>query len=171
MVQAPEKFMEEYLRHEKGGRAKSSKKTRGVNMRKVSDAEIGRLKQNLEIIWEVYHTPEIRKILSGKRRIPFLDIEDTAACLHLSYVENGIAMEYELDLGSKKELAGAKIYKQDEMIINRYIGHKTAVADLLKTTNTALQSLATALIENDCSETDLWNAIAKGTVIHVSTDD
>lgn len=168
MVKAPEKFLDEYLSHEKDLTGKTSKKSSRIQMRKVSEDELARLKQNLQTLWGIYSTPEIKEILSKKQRIRFLDIEGANARLNLSYVDKGILMEYELDMGDKKELAGARVYKQAEVNISRYFNSAAGAEGLLKTTDTALKALVDALIDEELLETDIWNAIAKGEQIHIS---
>lgn len=168
MVKAPEKFLDEYLSHEKG-LGKTSIKPSKIQMRTVSDEELARLKQNLQTVWGIYCTPEIKEILSRKHKIHFLVMESANASLNLSYVDNGILMEYELNLGSRKELAGAQIYKQAEMHLNRYFTSTTGAEELLKTTNEALLALVDVMIEREIPETDIWDAIAKGEQIHLST--
>lgn len=169
MVKAPEKFLDEYLSHEKGLENKTGTRPSRVQMRKVSDEELARLNQNLQTLWGIYCTPEIKEILSRKHKIPFLDIESANVSLKLSYVDKGISMEYEVDMGSKKELAGAHIYKQGEMNINRYFTSIKGVEELLKTNNAALQAVVDVLVEKEIPEADIWNIIAKGEQVHLST--
>lgn len=169
MVKAPEKFLNEYLSHEKGLGSKAGTKPSKVKMRKVSDEELARLKQNLQTLWGIYCTPEIKEILSRKHKIHFLTIETAKVSLDLSYVDKGILMEYEFNLGSRKELAGAQIYKQAEMHLNRYFASVTGTEELLKTTNEALQAITDVLIDKEIPETDIWNVIAKGDKIYLST--
>lgn len=169
MVKAPEKFLDEYLSHEKGMGSKAGTRPLRTQKRTVTDEEHARLKQNLQTLWGIYCTPEIKEILSRKHKIHFLDIEGTDASLKLSYVDRGISMEYELDMGSKKELAGAHIYKQGEMNINRYFATVTGIEELLETNNAALRALAGVLAEREIPETDIWNIIAQGGQIHLST--
>lgn len=170
MVKAPEKFINEYLSHEKGFVGKTGTRVSKIHMRKVSDEGIARLKQNLQTLWGIYCTPEIKEILSRKHKIQFLDIEGANISLHLSYVDKGVSMEYELNMGNKKELAGAQIYKQGEMNINRYCTHVKGIEELLKTTNVALQTVVDVLIDKEIPETDIWNVIAKGEQIHQSIE-
>lgn len=169
MVKAPEKFLDEYLSHEKGIGSKVRIRSLRTQKRSFPDEELARLKQNLQTLWGIYCTPEIKEILSRKHKIHFLNIEGTGASLKLSYVDKGISMEYELDMGSKKELAGAHIYKQGEMNINRYFTSVTGIEELLVTNNAALQTIADVLAERDIPEMDIWNTIAKGEQIHLST--
>ena len=169
MVKAPEKFLDEYLSREKGLGSKTGTKPSRVKMRKVSDEELAKLKQNLQTLWGIYCTPEIKEVLSRKHKIRFLDIESANASLNLSYVDKGILMEYELNMGTKKELAGAQIYKQAEMHLNRYFTSETGAEELVKTTNDALQALVDVMIDKEIPETDIWNVIAKGEQIHLST--
>lgn len=171
MVKAPEKFLNEYLSHEKGleTKGKTGTKLPKTKIREASDEERTRLKQNLQILWDIWHTPEIKEILSRKHKIHFLDIENTQVNINLSYVDKGISMEYELDMGTKKELAGARIYKQGETLLNRYFTSEKGVEEILKTSNTVLQAIVDVLIEKELSETDVWNTIAKGERIHLST--
>ena len=159
MVKAPEKFLDKYLSHEKGFGDKAGTKPQ-EHMRKISDEELARLKQNLQMLWGIYNTPEIKEILARKHKIRFLDIESAKASLNLSY---------EFNMGSKKELAGAQIYKQAEMNINRYFAVETGAEELLKTDNGALQSVVDVLIEKEIPETDIWNVISKGEQIHLAT--
>ncbi|MDQ1271827.1 MAG: hypothetical protein QG591_457 [Planctomycetota bacterium] len=168
MVKAPEKFLDKYLSHEKGFGDKAGTKPQ-EHMRKISDEELARLKQNLQMLWGIYNTPEIKEILARKHKIRFLDIESAKASLNLSYVDKGVFMEYEFNMGSKKELAGAQIYKQAEMNINRYFAVETGAEELLKTDNGALQSVVDVLIEKEIPETDIWNVISKGEQIHLAT--
>ncbi|NUO08986.1 MAG: hypothetical protein HUU08_09965 [Candidatus Brocadia sp.] len=168
MVKAPEKFLNEYLSHEKGFSGKKGTRGPKIQIRKVSDEEFTRFKQNLQIIWGIYCTPEIKDILSRKHKIHFLNIEGANASLNLSYVDKGIFMEYEVNTGSKKELAGAQVYKQGGMSLNRYFTSITGMEELLRTTNVALQAVVDVLIEREMPETDIWNAIAKGAQIQQS---
>ncbi len=69
MVKAPEKFLDEYLSREKG--LGSGKKSSGTPVRKVSDEEAARLKKNLQTLWDIYSTPEIKEILSREHEIRF----------------------------------------------------------------------------------------------------
>lgn len=171
MVKAPEKFLNEYLSHEKGleRKVRTGTKLPKARLREFSDEERARLKQNLQILWDIYHTPEIKEILSRKHKIDFLDIENALVNVSLSYVDKGISMEYELDMGTKKELAGARIYKQGETLLNRYFTSEKGLEELLKTSNPVLQVIVNILIEKELSETDIWNTIAKGERIHLST--
>ncbi|MCF6155126.1 MAG: hypothetical protein E3K36_07715 [Candidatus Brocadia sp.] len=169
MVKAPEKFLEEYLSHEKGLGSKTVTRPSRAQIRKVSDEELARLKQNVQTLWGIYDTPEIKEILSRKHKIYFLDIETAIVSVKLSYVDKGIFVEYELDMGSKKELAGAHIYKQAETNLNRYFSSITGVEELLKTNNAVLQAVVDVLIEKEIPETDIWNTIAKGGQIHLSS--
>ena len=167
MVKAPEKFLEAYLSHEKGLTGKVGKRPLRIQIRKVTDAELARLKQNLQTIWDIYCTREIKQILSKKHNIRFLDLETPQISLNLSYVDKGILMEYEFDMGNKKDLAGARIYKQAETFLNRYFTYEKGVEELLKTSNIVLQALVDILIDKEIPETDIWNAIAKGEQIHL----
>ena len=168
MVKAPEKFLDEYLSHEKGLTGKIVKRSLRIQVRKVSDAELARLKQNLQTIWDIYCTPEIKQILSKKHNIRFLNLESPQVSLNLSYVDKGVLMEYELDMGSKRDLAGARVYKQDMTFLNRYFTYEKGVEELLKTSNIVLQALVDALIQKEISETEIWDIIAKGEQIHLS---
>ncbi|KXK28194.1 MAG: hypothetical protein UZ01_02832 [Candidatus Brocadia sinica] len=168
MVKAPEKFLDEYLSHEKGFGNKTVAKPSRAQIRKISDEEITRLKHNVQTLWGIYGTPEIKEILSRKHKIYFLDIETAGVSLKLSYVDKGISMEYEVDMGSKKDLAGAHIYKQGETIINKYFTAITGVEELLKTNNVALQAVVNVFLEKEIPETDIWDMIAKGGQIHLS---
>ncbi len=166
MVKAPEKFLDEYLSREKG--LGSGKKSLGTPVRKVSDEEIVRLKKNLQTLWDIYGTPEIKEILSRGHEIRFFRIESDKANIRLSYVDKGISMEYEVDMGFRKELAGAQIYKQAVMNLNRYFTYETGGEDLLKSTNEAIQALVDVLIDKEIPETDIWNAISKGEQVQIS---
>ena len=169
MVRAPEKFLDEYLSHEKGLGIRSATRPSRVQMRKISDEELTRLKQNLRTLCDIYNTPEIREILSKKHTVRFLCMEEANASFTLSYVDKGISIEYELDMGNKKELAGARIFKQAETSLNKYFASERGVDELLITTNEALKLLVDVLIDKELSETDIWNAIAKSEQIHLST--
>lgn len=169
MVKAPEKFLNEYMSRQKNPGGKQNKRYLRTPLHKVSEEALARLNQNLKTLWGIYGTPEIKEILSQKHRIHFLDIESIHACLSLSYVAKGVFMEYELDMGSKKELAGARIFKQAEMSLNRYFTFEKGTEELLQTTNEALQAIVDVLIDKELSETDIWNAIAKGEKIHLSS--
>ena len=68
----------------------------------------------------------------------------------------------------KKELAGARVYKQSETMINRYCPTEKGVDLALNAANSAIKSLVDVLIEKDLLETDIWNAIAKGEQICLS---
>ncbi|TVM00247.1 MAG: hypothetical protein CV087_14870 [Candidatus Brocadia sp. WS118] len=167
MVKAPEKFLDEYLSHEKGLGGKAGKKS-SAPVRKVSDEEAARLKRNLQTLWDIYGTPEIKEILSREHEIRFFRIESDKATVRLSYVNKGIYMEYEVDMGFRKELAGAQIYKQAVMNLNRYFTYETGAEDLLKSANEALQALVDVLIDKEIPETDIWNAISKGEQVQIS---
>ena len=170
MLKAPEKFLDEYLSHEKETVNKSKPDARLLKTpkRNVSEEERSRLKQNLQTLWGIYGTPEIKEILSKKQKICFLNGESSQVCLSLCYVDKGILMEYELYLGTKKELAGARVYKQSETMINRYCPTEKGVDLALNAANSAIKSLVDVLIEKDLLETDIWNAIAKGEQICLS---
>lgn len=169
MVKAPEKFLDEYLRHQKGLASNIVTKTAREPMHSVSEEEMARLKLNLQMLWAIYNTPEIKEILSRKHRIHFLDMRGAKVSLTLSYVDHGVLMEYELDMGSKKELAGAQLYKQAEMNLQRYFTHKEGTEELLKTENPALQTVVDVFIGRELLESEVWNAIAKGEQIQLST--
>ena len=162
MVKVPEKFLDEYLKHEKTATTRSVKRTSKVQMREISNNESLRLKRNLQILWDIYKTPEIRGILSKKHQIHFLDINGANVRIGLSYVDKGILMEYESNMGAKKELAGARLYNQDKVIINRYFASGKGLEALLKTSHIALKTMADVMIENEFSEMSFWNAIKNG---------
>lgn len=166
MVKAPEKFLDEYLSREKG--LGSGKKSSGTPVRKVSDEEAARLKKNLQTLWDIYSTPEIKEILSREHEIRFFRTENDKTRVSLSYVEKGISMEYEVDMGFRKELAGAQIYKQAVMNLNRYFTYETGAGDLLKSANEALQALVDVFIDKEIPETDIWNAISKREQVQTS---
>lgn len=166
MVKAPEKFLDKYMSRGKGV---AGKKTSRVQMRKVSDEALARLKQNLQTVWGIYCTPEIKEILSKKQDVKLLTIDGINVCLNIGFTNKGILMEYELDMGDRKELAGARVYKQDRIIINRYFTPERGIEELLKTANDALHAMVDILIDRELSESDIWNAIEKGEQIHLST--
>ena len=168
MVKAPEKFLEEYLSHQRGVGGKTAPKPIREHYRDFTDAEIAKLKHNVEALWGIYNTPEIKEILSKKGAIRVLTIETATTNMTLSYADGGILMEYELDMGAKKELAGARIYKQAETLINRYFSSEKGMEELLKTTNGAIQALVDKLIDNELSETEIWDVLLKGDHIHLS---
>lgn len=168
MVKAPEKFLDEYLSHEKGPGGKAGAKSSVMPVRKVSAEELARLKKNLQTLWDIYGTPEIKEILAREQEILFLEVESEKASLNLRYVEKGISMEYEVNMGFRKELAGAQMYKQAEMNLNRYFTHATGVEDLLKSANEALHALVDVFIDKEIPETDIWNAIVKGEQVRFS---
>ncbi|MBI5308297.1 MAG: hypothetical protein HZB37_08230 [Planctomycetes bacterium] len=168
MLKAPEKFLDEYLSHEK-----ETINTRKPNAilsktprRTVSEEQRSRLRQSLQTLWGIYGTPEIKEILAKKKKIRFLNVESSQVCLSLCYVDKGISMEYELDLGIKQELAGARVYKQSETMINRYCSTEKGTDSALDAANSAIQALVDVLVEKDILETDIWNAIAKGAQFH-----
>ncbi|MCF6158223.1 MAG: hypothetical protein E3K32_06570 [wastewater metagenome] len=169
MVKAPEKFLDEYLGHEKGSADKADTKLSRAKMSRLPEEELTRLKQNLQTIWGIYQTPEIKEILSRKRKISFLALESVNVNMTISYVDSGIAAEYEIDRGSKKDLAGARLYQQAEMSLNRYITHEKGIENLLKTTNPALQVLIDNFIQKELLEEEVWYAIAKGELVRLST--
>ena len=169
MVKAPEKFLDKYLSRGKGVASKTGKKSSRVQVRKIPDEELARLKQNLQTVWGIYCTPEIKEILSKKCDVKFLTMDGINVCLNIGFMDKGILMEYELDMGGQKDLAGARVYKQDKMIMNRYFTSERGVEELLKTTNGTLQAVVDVLIERELSESDIWNAIEKGEQIHIST--
>ena len=139
-----------------------------VQVRKVSDVELARLKKNLQTVWDAYCSPEAKETVSRKKHVSFLAVQSGAVFLNLSLVDKGILMEYELDLGSKQELAGAQIYKQDTMLVNRYFTPESGAEEILKTTNVALQTLVDILVNNDLSDAGIRNAIARGEQIQLS---
>jgi len=169
MIKAPENFLDKYRRLGKGVASKTGKKSSRVQMRKVSDEELARLKQNLQTVWGIYCTPEIKEILSKKQDVKFLTIDGINVCLNIGFMDKCILMEYELDMGERKELAGAQVYKQDKIIINRYFTSERGIEELLKTTNDALHAMVDILIDRELSESDIWNAIEKGEQVHLST--
>ena len=75
-------------------------------------------------------------------------------------------MEYELGLGTKQELAGARVYKQSETMIGRACSTEKGLDGILYASNNAIQALVDVLIETELLEADIWNAIAKGAQIH-----
>ncbi len=170
MLKAPEKFLDEYLSHEKNiaSQKKPSVKPSKAQKRAVSEEQRSRLLRNLQTLWGISDAPEIKEILKKKERICFLTIESSQVCLSLCYVDTnkGILMEYELDLGAKQELAGARIYKQSEMMIGRSCSTEKGLDGILSTSKSAIQALVDVLIETELSEADIWNAIAKGIQIH-----
>ncbi|OHC05733.1 MAG: hypothetical protein A3J92_03285 [Planctomycetes bacterium RIFOXYC2_FULL_41_27] len=166
MVKAPEKFLDKYMSRGKGV---AGKKASRVQMREVSEEELARLKQNLQTVWGIYCTPEIKEILSKKQDVKLLTIDGINVCLNIDFTNKGILMEYELDMGDRKELAGARVYKQDRIIINRYFTPERGIEELLKTTNDALHAMVDILIDRELPESDIWNAIEKGEQIHLST--
>lgn len=170
MLKAPEKFLDEYLSHEKetGNKYKPDTKRLKAPGRTVSEEERLRVVQNLQMLWGIYVAPEIKEILSKKRKIRFLTIEDSQISLSLSYVDKGILMEYELYLGVKKELAGARVYKQSEIMLNRYCSTEKGSDAAINATNSAIQVLVDVLIEKELLEADVWNTIAKGEQIRLS---
>ena len=169
MIKAPENFLDKYRNRGKGVASKTGKKSSMVQMREVSDEELARLKQNLQTVWGIYCTPEIKEILSKKQDVKFLTIDGINVCLNIGFMDKGILMEYELDMGDRKELAGARIYKQDKVIINRYFTSERGIEELLKTTNDALHAMVDILIDRELPESDIWNAIEKGEQVHLST--
>ena len=166
MVKAPEKFLDKYMSRGKGV---AGKKASRVQMREVSEEELARLKQNLQTVWGIYCTPEIKEILSKKQDVKLLTIDDSNVCFNIGFTNKGILMEYELNMGDQKELAGARVYKQDKMFINRYFTPESGIEALLTTTNGALQAMVDILIDRELSESEIWNAIEKGEQIHLST--
>ncbi|OQZ01446.1 MAG: hypothetical protein B6D35_03110 [Candidatus Brocadia sp. UTAMX2] len=168
MVKAPEKFLDEYLSRKKVLGGKAGAKSSVMPVRKVSAEELARLKINIQTLWGVYGTPEIREILAKEQEIRFLKIESEKASLSLMYREKGIFMEYEVNLGYRKELAGAQMYKQADMNLNRYFTHATGTDDLLRSANEALYILADVFIDKEIPETDIWNAIANGEQVRFS---
>ncbi|MEK7804568.1 MAG: hypothetical protein AAB264_02550 [Planctomycetota bacterium] len=170
MLKAPEKFLDEYLSHEKDtvSKKKPSAKPLKTPKRAVSEEQRSRLLRNLQTLWGIFDAPEIKEILAKKERIRFLTIENSQVCLSLCYVDTnkGILMEYELDLGTKQELAGARVYKQSETMIGRACSTEKGLDGILYASNNAIQALVDVLIETELLEADIWNAIAKGAQIH-----
>lgn len=148
--------------------SKKDQRPSEVLVRKVSDAELSRLKKNLQTVWDAYCSPDTKETISRKQRVYFLAVQSGAVCLNLGLADKGIVMEYELDLGSKQELAGAQIYKQDTMLVNRYFTPESGAEEILKTTNVALQTLVDILVNNDLSDTGIRNAIVRGEQIQLS---
>src|SRR3990172_13416135 len=144
MVKAPEKFLDKYMSRGKGV---AGKKASRVQMREVSEEELARIKQNLQTVWGIYCTPEIKEILSKKQDVKLLTIDDSNVCFNIGFTNKGILMEYEIDMGDRKELAGARVYKQDRIIINRYFAPERGIEKLLKTTNDALHAMVDILID------------------------
>src|SRR3989337_1201994 len=104
MVKAPEKFLDKYMSRGKGVAGKTGKKASRVHMRKVSDEELARLKQNLQTVWGIYCTPEIKEILSKKQDVKLLTIDGSNVCFNIGFMDKGILMESEFDMGYRKEL-------------------------------------------------------------------
>src|SRR3990172_10500360 len=98
MVKAPEKFLEKGLSHGKGIAGKTGKRPTIIHMRKISDEAVARLKKNLQTVWSVYSTPEIKEILLKKRDGKFLNVEGPNVCFDIAFMDKGILMEYELDM-------------------------------------------------------------------------
>src|SRR3989304_3748408 len=130
MVKAPEKFLDKYMSRGKGVAGKTGKKSSRVQIRKISGEELARLKQNLQTVWGIYGTPEIKEILSRKQEVKVLTIDASNVRLHIGFMDKGILMEYEVDMGDQKELAGARVYKQDRIIINRYFTPGKGIEEL-----------------------------------------
>ena len=170
MLKAPEKFLDEYFSHEKdiASQKKPITKPSKAPKRAVSEEQRARLLRNLQTLWGIFDAPEIKEILSKKERIRFLAIENSQVCLSLCYADTnkGILMEYELDLGTKQELAGARVYKQSETMIGRSCSTEKGLDGILSTPNSAIQALVDVLTETELSEADIWNAIARGTQVH-----
>lgn len=169
MVKAPEKFMEKYLSHEKGLSGKKGSKPSQTRAPALFAEKMKRLKKNMQIIWGIYTTPEIKEIISKKEKIHFLVLRSVRAYLNLYYVDKGVLAEYEIDMGTQKDLAGARIYKQSETLMNRYFYTEKGVEDLLKSKNTVYQAFVDILSKNDIEENDIWDAIAKGKRIKLSS--
>ena len=112
--------------------------------------------------------PEIKEILARKQEIRFFEIENDKVRVSLKYVDKGISMGYEENMGFRKELAGAQMYKQAEMNLSRYFTYVTGMEDLLKSTNEALRFLVDVLTDKEIPETDVWNAISKGKQVQCS---
>ncbi len=170
MFKAPEKFLDEYLSHEKdvAGQNQPSAKPPKTPKRAVSEEQRARLLRNMQTLWGIFDAPEIKEILTKKESIRLLTIENSQVCLSLSYgdTNKGIFMEYELDLGTKQELAGARVYKQAETMIGRACSTEKGLDSILNTSNSAIKALVDVLMETELLEADIWNAIAKGTQIH-----
>jgi len=141
MVKAPEKFVDEYFSRERRISSKRGVKPLKVRTRKISAEETKRLKKNAILLWDIYNTPEIKEILSEKEKLHFMDMESDTVHLCLSYVEKGILAEYEQDMGSRNDLAGAHIYKLSETLINRYFYNEKGIEESSKTKNTVRQEL------------------------------
>lgn len=99
MVKAPEKFMETYLSREKELSGKKERRPSREHAAVFSPEKTNRLKRNMQIIWGIYGTPEIKEILAKKERIHFLDLKNARACLNLYYVNRGVLAEYEVEYG------------------------------------------------------------------------
>ncbi|MGQ3685214.1 MAG: hypothetical protein ACUBOA_09470 [Candidatus Loosdrechtia sp.] len=167
MVKAPENFLDNYLRHEKRAGIKTEEKPAGRKTHSFSEEEHTRLNQNLQLLWSIYQTREIKEILPRKHKIRILGCEGAGIYFSLSYEENGIIVDYEIDMGCKKELAGARLYQQGEIHLNRYITHAKGMENLLQTKNSALLAVMDTLIQRDLSEMEIWDAIAKGESIYL----
>ncbi len=139
-------------------------------LRKCSDEELARLKHNLRTLWSAFKTPEIKEALSKNNNARFLRAESGSVNFTLSFVDRGILLDYELDLGSKKDLGGARMYKQDETALNRYCTIENGAEELLATANVALQSLTDVLIDKELSEAEILNAVIKREQIHISAE-
>ncbi|MCF6147854.1 MAG: hypothetical protein E3K37_04260 [Candidatus Kuenenia sp.] len=168
MVKAPEKFMEKYLSHEKALSSKKGSKPSHAHA-PISAGKMKRVKKNMQIIWGIYATPEIKEIISKKEKIRFLDVRSARACLSLYYVDKGVLAEYEEDIGTQKDLAGARLYKQSETLMSRYFYTEKGAEELLKSKNTAYQAFVDILSKNDIEEKDIWDAIAGGERIKLSS--
>lgn len=168
MVKAPEKFLDEYLSYEKKLKGKPVAKSSVTPVRKVTTEELARLKKNMQTLWGIYCTPEIKEILARKQEIRFFEIENDKVRVSLKYVDKGISMGYEENMGFRKELAGAQVYKQAEMNLSRYFTYVTGMEDLLKSTNETLRFLVNVLTDKEIPETDIWNAISKREQVQTS---
>jgi len=72
-------------------------------------------------------------------------------------------------MGVQKDLAGARIYKQSETLMSRYFYTEKGAEELSKSTNAAYRAFVDILSTNDIEESDIWNAIAKGESIKLSS--
>ena len=169
MVKAPEKFMETYLSHEKEVSGKKERKPSREHAAVFPPEKTNRLKRNMQIIWGIYGTPEIKEILAKKERIHFLDLGNARACLNLYYVNRGVLAEYEVDMGDQRDLAGARIYKQSGTLMSRYFYTEKGAEELLKSMNEVYQAFVDALSANDIEENAIWDAIATQESIKLSS--
>ena len=73
MLKAPEKFLDEYLSHEKDtvSKKKPSAKPLKTPKRAVSEEQRSRLLRNLQTLWGIFDAPEIKEILAKKKEFAF----------------------------------------------------------------------------------------------------